>query len=108
MKNVLTVTALLVGSIASANVFASASQSYDVNIFNLDNEAVVKITNDGQPVSNVPVHITGISVDQTLTTSKSGTAFVRNYADNGKSLTISIVEPNGQEFTTQRYISGQN
>lgn len=108
MKNVLTATALLVGTIASANVFASTAQSYDVNIFNLDNEAVVKVTNDGQPVSNVPVQATGIAVNQTLTTSQSGTVFVKNTADTGKSLKISIQEPNGQEFATQRYLASQN
>ncbi len=108
MKNVLTTTALLVGTIASANVFAATSQPYNVKVFNLDNEAVVKVTDNGQPVSNVPVHVTGTAVNQTLTTSKSGTVFVRNTANTSESLKISVQEPNGQAFTTQRFLSKQD
>jgi hypothetical protein len=108
MRNVLTATALLIGTIASANVLAATAQPYNVKIFNLENEAVVKVTDQGQPVSNVAVHVTGTALDQTYTTSKSGTVFVKNYTDNAQSLKISVQEPNGQAFTTERFVSAEH
>ncbi|RQW65063.1 hypothetical protein [Vibrio viridaestus] len=105
MKNVLTATALLVGTMVSANVFAGQTSSYDVKVFNLDNEAVVKVMDNGQPVNNVPVTVKGATVSQQYTTSESGTVFVRNNSDAAQSLKISVQEPNGNEYTTERFVS---
>ncbi|MCE0495111.1 hypothetical protein [Vibrio salinus] len=105
MKNVLTVTALLVGTIASASVFAADSQPYNVKVFNLDNEAVVHVTQNGQPVNNVPVEVSGAGNIQTYKTSDTGNVFVRNHSNVANSLKISIQEPNGQSYTTERFLA---
>jgi len=107
MKKSLTIAALIVGTMASANVLAENSQAYNVKVFNLDKEAVVTVMSNGQPVSNIPVHVTGPSINQTYTTSDTGTVFVRNNTNVSNSLKISIQEPNGQEFVTRRFIASE-
>lgn len=104
MKNLLSaVTLAISATVFSANVFASEAQ-YDVSVFNLSNSAVVKVYENGNPVSGVPVTVKG-NTTRTLTTSESGTVIVKNNDNSSHSFKISIEEPNGYVFSTQRFIS---
>ncbi|MDC0611737.1 hypothetical protein OAP63_13460 [Vibrio sp.] len=105
MKNALTATALLVGTLVSASALAAPTQSYDVKVFNLDSQAMVKVSNNGQPVKGVPVEVKGSNFDKTYTTTESGNVLVNNYSDQAQSLKITVQEPNGEHFTTQRYLA---
>ena len=108
MKTTLTTAALILGTMASASVFAASAQPYQVRVFNLDKEAVVTITENGQPAKNVAVHVTGPAINDTYTTSESGTVFVRNNTNVSQSLKISVEEPNGQTITNTRFVAKQD
>ncbi|ASA57991.1 hypothetical protein BSQ33_20005 [Vibrio gazogenes] len=108
MKNQLSLAAVTaIATLLSANVFASESQ-YDMSIYTLPDQAIVKVTENGQPVSQVPVEVDGGSQHQTLMTSEHGTVIVENNENHSRSFKISVNEPNGEKIVTHRFISVQH
>jgi hypothetical protein len=107
MKTILSTIALtMMATTLSSNVFASDNQ-YKMEIYTLSNSAVVKITQDGVPVSNVPVEVKGLTT-RTMTTSEHGTITVKNNSNYAHSFRISVTEPNGKVISTERFISEHN
>jgi anti-sigma factor RsiW len=82
----------------------AAEAPLQMNVFNLSESALVKVTENGQPAVNVPVTIKGTTT-KVLTTSANGTVTVQNYDNSAKTFTISITEPNGEVISTDRLIS---
>jgi hypothetical protein len=107
MKTLLSsATLAIAATVLSANVFAAEPQ-YKVDVFTLSDSAIVKVTQNGQPVANVPVEVKGFNT-HTMKTSESGTAIVRNVDNAAHSLKIKVTEPNGEVFETQRFIAEYN
>jgi hypothetical protein len=103
MKTLLSTASLaLFATVLSANVFAADPQ-YKLNVFTFSDTAMVKVTQDGQPVSDVPVQVKGFDT-RTMNTSKDGIVLVKNYDNSAHSLKISVTEPNGQVISTKRFI----
>jgi hypothetical protein len=90
-------------SLISIGAFA-ADAPLQMNVFNLSESALVKVTNNGEPAANVPVTVKGTTTN-VLTTSANGTVTVQNYDNSAKTFTISITEPNGDVVSTERLIS---
>lgn len=104
MKNVKIATSMAaLLTLVSASAFA-ASENYDVQIFNLDDSALVKVTDNGQPVDGAKVTMTGLT-SQTFKTSAGGTVTLTNTSSSPRSFTISVKQPDGSITSTKRYLS---
>lgn len=109
MKNKLLKLSVLAGSaILATSAFAGQADQYKVDVFTIAEQAVVRVTDHGQPVQNVAVQVASGPIKQTLMTSKSGSAFVTNASNTARSFKISVSEPNGETYTTQRFLSNSN
>ncbi|MDW6004934.1 hypothetical protein [Vibrio mangrovi] len=108
MKKLLSLASVTaIATLLSANVFASESQ-YKMSVYTFSDEAIVKITDNGQPVGQVPVEIQGGSQHQTLMTSDHGTVIVKNNENHSRSFKISVEDPSGNSITTNRFIAVQH
>ena len=107
MKTLLTTATLAIATtLLSANAFASDSQ-YKLDVFNLTESAIVKVTENGKPVAGVPVEVEG-QLTRTLVTSDNGTVIVSNNANHSRTYNIKVTEPSGNVVSTKRLISQYN
>lgn len=105
MKKLATVTSIAaIATLASATAFAASPAKYDVKIFDLNNEALVQVTQNGQPVEGAEVTLTGLTASS-FQTSEGGTVTLTNNSNASRSYTISVEQPDGSVTSAQRFLS---
>lgn len=105
MKKLTAITSIAaIATLASASAFAAKPAQYDVKILDLNNEALVQVTQDGQPVEGAKVTLEGLT-DITRHTSEGGTVTLTNNTNASRSFTISVEQPDGSVTSAQRFIS---
>jgi hypothetical protein len=105
MKTLATVTSIAaIATLASASAFAATPAKYDVKVLDLNNAALVQVTQDGQPVDGAKVTLEGLTAS-TFQTSEGGTVTLTNNSNASRSYTISVEQPDGSVTSTQRFLS---
>ncbi|WP_367989673.1 hypothetical protein AB2S62_20895 [Vibrio sp. NTOU-M3] len=105
MKNV--ISTLTLAALSSAFAFSASASDLELKINTFDSSARATVLKDGQPVSGVPVKVTG-SGTQTYTTSESGYVNVYNLRNNGRTFTFEITDDEGNTITERRFVRGDS
>ncbi len=92
---------LIAASVSS--VFASTAMAADIdmNILNLNNEAIVTLTDNGEKLANYPVTVE----NKTLLTDASGSIRFVNRDNVAHNLTFVAEDMNGQRITKHTFLT---
>lgn len=99
-----TIAALLLTALTSTVAVAMPANEQSIRIKTIENNAVVTVLENGQPVSNVQVKVKGNGTKY-FTTGEKGTFMAANLLDNGRTFTFEIADENGVTIREQRYLS---
>ncbi|MCG9685751.1 hypothetical protein L1D13_02380 [Vibrio tubiashii] len=101
MKTVLKAIALT--ALTSTVAFAMPAEDQSIRIKTIENQAIVTVTENGVPISDVKVKVKGNGT-QHFTTGVKGTFMAANLLDHGRTFTFEIIDENGDVIREQRYL----
>jgi len=98
------ITTLLIAALSSTMAMAAPKQDKTIEIKTIENQAIVTVLENGNPVSGVKVKVKGNGT-QYFTTGVKGTFMAANQLNHGSSFTFEIEDEDGTIVRTQRYLS---
>ncbi|MDC5851940.1 hypothetical protein OPW32_22375 [Vibrio europaeus] len=95
--------AIALTALTSTVAFAMPAKDQSIRIKTIENQAIVTVTENGVPVSDVKVKVKGNGTHY-FTTGVKGSFMSANLLDNGRTFTFEIIDENGDVIREQRYL----
>ncbi|MGO2282549.1 MAG: hypothetical protein ACTJGW_14395 [Vibrio casei] len=100
-------TTMLATLVFSTAAMASTSTGIKLDVIShVSGQAVVKVTQDGQPLANYPVEIKGLG-EQNRMTDENGQLVVSNAAGSGSKYILTVEDAQGQQVSEQVFLKNK-
>ncbi|GLT13381.1 hypothetical protein [Vibrio algivorus] len=103
----LSTTLLATSLVISSAAIASTSNGMNLSVSSLTgDQAVVKVTQDGEPLANYPVEIKGFGAKQAMT-DENGVLVVSNVAGSGMNYVFTVQDKQGNEISEDAFLANK-
>ncbi|MCF7353068.1 DUF4198 domain-containing protein [Vibrio sp. CK2-1] len=103
----LSTTLLATSLVLSSAAMASTSNGMTLSVSSLTgDQAVVKVTQDGEPLANYPVEIKGFGAKQAMT-DKNGVLVVSNVAGSGMNYVFTVQDQQGNKISEDAFLANK-
>ncbi|WP_086980696.1 hypothetical protein [Vibrio aphrogenes] len=92
--------------VLSSAAMASTSSGIKLDVMHASDQAVVKVTQDGQPLANYPVEIQGPG-SKTKMTDENGQLTVSNAAGSGVRYTFTVQDDQGNRISDKVFLNNK-